>query len=208
MKKILAIFLAALMMFTTFGMVSSAAEVTGGEFKLEDALAIAAGWADADDPSFKPIVLVFDPGSAKMGTIYEGDLFKITSGPCRGMYALVSESFTVKNRVQLPGIKDAGDGMAANWFLETELSVKDENGNRKPIEIGSRTYASGSSITITEPMMEHDYLVFYAQQTVNEQTPIIATIMNIFYKVIKVIFGEQLAAKFEEIMLEFGVAIE
>lgn len=203
MKKILAIFLAALMMFSTFAMVSSAAIIKEDAVTLQNILdLVAEKWTkyDGDGKAYKPVVLIFDPGSAKMGTVHEGDLYYITAGPNSGMCALISENFVAGHRVQLPNIKDAGDGMAANWFLETaDVGIDD---------IGSRTYANGSVFTISNAMAAKDYIVFYAQLTVNEETPVIATIMNVFYKIIKIIFGEQLAAKFEEIMLEFGVVIE
>lgn len=198
MKKVLAIFLAALMMFATLGMTSFAADVVEDKFTLKDALAIAASYADDDGTA--PTVLVFNTGAAKLGTTYQGAVYQITAGANNGCFALISETFFAGNPVQLPNIKDAGDGMAANWTVLTD-----------GIATTGNTYGSGSLYKIpdmSERTADDNYIVFYAQLTPNETTPVIAKIMNIFYKVIKVLFGEQLAAKFEEVMLEFGVVIE
>lgn len=194
MKKILAILLATLMMFSAFGAVSFAADVPATDVTLNDILAKAAEWTDSTGT--KPVVLVFNPGTAKMGQIYEGDLWAITAGPNRGCYALIGENFVEGTYVQLPNIKDAGDGMAANWMVTTAISDQ------------GRTYGSGTSFLITPEVAEHDYVVFYAQLTPNETTPVIATIMSIFYKVINVLFGSDLANKFLEVLAGLGLEIE
>ena len=194
MKKVLAILLAALMMFTTFGMFSYAADVSEDTFTLQDAIALAEGMKDVGGN--KPVVLVFDTASAKLGTVFQGNEYYINSGALSGCWALVSPTFVPERSVQLPNIKDAGDEMAANWLLETA------------VEEQGRTYASGSLIKITQQMVDKEYIVFRAQLVANEQTPVIAKILNIFYKIVKVLFGEQLAIKFQELCLEFGVVIE
>lgn len=199
MKKFLAVLLAALMMFTTLGMFSFAEDVSG--FTLNDALAKAQLYADANDVA--PTVLVFNTGSAKLGSVYQGQVYEITAGPNTGCYALVSANFFAKNHVQLPAIKDAGDGMAANWIIQT--NVGGEQG---------RTYGSGSDFIVPEEMYERaqtapldNYIIFYAQLVPNETTPTIAKIINIFYKVIKVLLGEELANKLALLVSEFGISI-
>lgn len=192
------------MTFSTFGMFSFAAdpEISEDVFTLRDALNIAASMKNGDQ-DITPTVLVFNPGSAKLGTVYMGQVYYINAGANKGCYALIGENFVAGNHVQLPAIKDAGEGMAANWMVQTNI----------PGEQG-RTYGSASDFTIPRaengwnPVDSDNYIVFYANLTPNEQTPTIAKIMNIFYKIIKVLFGQDLANKFGELLLEFGVAIE
>lgn len=203
MKKVLAILLAAMMAFSAFGMVGFAAdpEISDDDvMTLEKVLQIADGMKDAT--GLCPTVLVFNVGSCKLGSVYQNPtIYYINAGANRGCYAMVSESFVAGNHVQLPAIKDAGDGMAANWMVQT--NVAGEQG---------RTYGSASDFTVPREMKDRpqteNFIVFYAQLVPNEQTPVIAKIMNIFYKIIKVLFGQELADKFGELMLEFGVAIE
>lgn len=205
MKKVLSILLAVLMTFSTFGMFSFAAdpEISDDVFTLQDALNIAASMKNGDQ-DVAPTVLVFNTGTAKLGTVYMSpQVYYINAGANKGCYALASESFAPNNPVQLPATKDAGDGMTANWTVQTNISEQ------------GRTYAQSSTFIIPLEMEERakadpnsNYIVFYATPTANEQTPTIAKIMNIFYKIIKVLFGQDLANKFGELMLEFGVAIE
>ncbi|MGN1117379.1 MAG: hypothetical protein ACI4RU_02100 [Acutalibacteraceae bacterium] len=205
MKKVLSILLAALMAFSTFGMFSFAAdpEISEDVFTLQDALDIASSMKNGEK-DVAPTVLVFNTGSAKLGTVYmTPQVYYINAGANKGCYALISEAFAPGNAVQLPAIKDAGDGMAANWMVQTNISEQ------------GRTYGSASTFVIPLEMEERakadpnsNYIVFYATLTPNEQTPTIAKIMNIFYKIIKVLFGQDLANKFGELMLEFGIEIE
>lgn len=202
MKKVLSILLAALMAFSAFGMFSFAAdpEISEDVFTLKNALDIAASMKNGEQ-DIAPTVLVFNPGSAKLGTVYMGQVYYINAGANKGCYALIGENFVAGNHVQLPAIKDAGDGMAANWMVQTNITGEQ-----------GRTYGSASDFTIPREMENRapadNYIVFYANLTPNEQTPVIAKIMNIFYKIIKVLFGQDLANKFGELMLEFGVEIE
>ena len=198
MKKVLAIFMAALMMFATLGMTSFAADVVEDTFTLNDAITIAASMTD--ETGTAPTVLVFNTVSAKLGTTYQGQVYQITGGANKGCYALISETFVPGNVVQLPNIKDAGDGMAANWTVLTA-----------ELEDTGRTFGSGSIFVIpdmSDRAPADNYIVFYAQLTPNETTPVIAKIMSIFYKVIKVLFGEDLANKFLNILFELGLEVE
>ena len=207
MKKVLAVLLAALMAFTTLGMFAYAEPVVDDVFTLDMALDIAEGLKDGT--GMIPTVLVFNPGSAKLGTVPMGQQYYITAGRNKGCYAIVDANFNVGNYVQLPYIKDAGDGMAANWLVQTA-----------GIEGAGRTFANGSMFEIP-PMItvdkdgnivpkaqEDNYIVFYANLVPNESTPVIEKILNIFYKVIKVLFGEELAYKLAQMVLQFGIVIE
>lgn len=199
MKKVLAIFMAALMMFAAFGSTISAADYVEEAFTLNDALDIAKTMKDATGTV--PTVLVFNTVSAKLGTTYQGQVYPITAGANKGCYALIGETFVPGNIVQLPNIKDAGDGMAANWTVLT--ANLDETG---------RTYGSGSVFVIPDmkDRAEADnYIVFYAQLTPNETTPVIAKIMGIFYRVLNVLFpGSGIAEKFLEMLAGLGLEVE
>ncbi|MGN0444578.1 MAG: hypothetical protein ACI4F5_08195 [Acutalibacteraceae bacterium] len=204
MKKVLSILLAALMAFSAFGMFSFAADPVVPEegITLKYVLAVADSMKGTESENdCAPTVLVFNPGSAKLGDVYMGEAYYITAGINKGCTAIVSSGFAPGNFVQLPSIKDAGEGMTANWMVQT--GGLSETG---------KIFAQASMFEIPKEMADRaqtdNYIVFYAALTQNPSTPTIAKIMNIFYKIIKVLFGQDLANKFGELMLEFGVAIE
>lgn len=199
MKKVLAVLLAALMMFTTLGMFGYAeTPVVGDKFTLDDALNIAKGYADADGSTTIPTVLVFNTGAADIGTVPMGNQYYINDGRNKYSYVIVDSNFNVGSYVQLPYIKNAGDGMSANWLVQSGPDA-------------GRTFAQGSLYEIPDEMLalpqSSNYIVFYAQLVPNETTPVIEKILNIFYKVVKVIFGPELALKLAGLVKEFGIVI-
>lgn len=203
MKKVLAVFLAALMMFATFGMTSFAEDVveidpTEPETLDEILDYVAARWTDSTGTV--PTVLVFNPNTAKVGMAYEGKTFPIKSGKNKGCTALVGENFVPGNPVQLPNVKNAPDGYAGSWRVLTE-----------GIESSGRTYGSGSIYVIPEAMKErvqaNNYIVFYAEFSPNEETSVLSKIMGIFYKVISVL-SQDLADQFYNMLVKLGLEIE
>ncbi len=145
------------------------------------------------------VVLVFDFANGKVGTIYEGDVYYIASGANAGCYALVSEKFVPGNYVQLPGIKDASDGMKADWTVTTAVAN---------VDIGTgRAFASGSLYQIS-PDFTGNQINLRATETPQETTSTFTKIMAIFYKVIKVLFGDALAQRFLGIFSEFGLDLD
>lgn len=188
------------MAFTTFGVIGFAETPDGSAVTLQSVLEYAQEKYHDDDGK-APVVLLFDTGEAKLGTVHQGEVFQITAGPNTGCYAIVSPIYFPDKRAQLPNIKDAGDGMAANWMLQSNVGG----------ELG-RTYGPGSSYIIPLEMKDRalvdNYIVFYATLVPNEQTSTITKIMGIFYKVIKVLLGEELADKFLNLLSELGLVVE
>ncbi len=202
MKKFLAVFLAALMMFTTFGVLSYAGEpvVQDEALTLDEVLDIAASYEDTE--GMIPTVLVFNTASAKMGTVPRGKMYYITSGRNKGSYALIDENFVIGEFVQLPYIKDAGEDMTANWLLQTGI---------EGVPSGT-TFAQGSMFEIPKGIaglpQGSNYITFYANIVPAEKSSVLAKVFTVFYKILKVIFGDEFAYKFAELLYQFGVVIE
>lgn len=199
MKKVLSVLLAALMMFATFGMTCFADEATDGQvsIKLEDALAYAQTLATADGTI--PTTLVFEQTYFKVGSYYNGKYFNINDGPYAGCVAIVYSAAYPERTVQLPATKDAPEGNAGAWVVRssgTEFAKRYTSGDDFKIPVDMKEKAA-----------EDNYIVFGNLLVPSEQTPTISKIFGIFFKIIRVIAGDEVANKFMNLLAQLDIVI-
>ncbi len=187
MKKVISVFLAVLMLLGTFGIVGTAAEDTATEEKVS----CSAPYC---------VSLVFNYMSYQVGTVHMGNLQKVTEDPNKGCYVLRDTSgFTAGNFVQLPEIKNTGDGTYGVWYMASQ---------GVPGEPYGYTLSGGSLYQIPNTAANGEYVVFLAQARPIEQTNTLSKIMQIFAKIIGVLFGTELQGKFIELLAGLGVDME
>lgn len=179
MKKVISVVLAVLMLFACFGMVGTAGDAATEEKKVT-----------VSDPNY--VSLVFNYLSYDKGTIYYGDPAEtINEGSMTGCIVIRGSMCTPGNFVQLPGIKNTPEGTAGAWFLNSAMATGAQAGN---------TYACGSLFQIPKESKLGEYIVFTATTTPIEQTSTIVKIVKVFAQVIGILFGQEAADKFLEVM--------
>lgn len=187
MKKVISVFLAVLMLFGTLGIVGTAAEDTATTEKVS----CSAPYC---------VSLLFNYMSYQVGTVYMGELKKVTEDPNKGCYVLRDTSgFTCGNFVQLPEIKNTDDGTYGVWYVASTTV---------PGEAIGYTLSGGSYYQIPDTAENGEYVVFLAQAKPIEQTGTFATIMQMFAKIIGALFGEELMATFVNLLADLGVDME
>lgn len=200
MKKVLAVFLAAVMMISTLGIIGFAVDAKG--FTLDDAFAKANAYASGGK---SPTVLIFDTGSVNLGTVPQGAAYKITEGAYTGCHAVIISTAFPENYVQLPYTSNAGDGQAANWMLLTKFN--DETVPEKIIQ-GELFKIPASMADKNATGNTDNIIVFRAVTTANETTPVINKIFTVFYKIIKVLISDDLANQFYNVLKELGIELD
>ncbi len=179
MKKVISVVLAMLMLFACFGMVGTAEDATTDEVKV----------VTASDPSC--VSLVFNYLSYDKGTVYSGKDEVINSGSNQGCVVIRDANYQPGNFVQLPEIKNPPEGYAGGWFLASAEATGAASGN---------TYACGSLYQIPKEAKKGEYIVFTAVVRPVETTSTIVKIVKVFAKVIGVLFGEDAANKFLDVI--------
>ncbi len=188
MKKVISVFLAVLMLFCSLGIVGTATEDTTTD---TTKVSCSAPYC---------VSLLFNYMSYQVGTVYMGELNRVTEDPNKGCYVLRDTSgFTAGNFVQLPEIKNTGDGTYGVWYVASTTV---------PGEAIGYTLSGGSYYQIPDTATNGEYVVFLAQAKVIEQTSTFATIAQVFAKIIGILFGSSLQATFIEILTELGVDME
>ncbi|MBQ6872939.1 MAG: hypothetical protein IJO24_01390 [Clostridia bacterium] len=187
MKKVISVFLAVLMLLGSFGIVGTAADETTAPEKVS----CSAPYC---------VSLVFNYMSYQVGTVYMGNLQKVTEDPNKGCYVLRDTSgFTCGNFVQLPEIKNTGDETYGVWYVASTTV---------PGEAIGYTLSGGSYYQIPDTAENGEYVVFLAQAKPIEQTSTLAKIMQIFAKIIGVLFGTELQGTFVELLASLGIDME
>lgn len=139
----------------------------------------------------KYVSLVFNYLSYDIGNIYYGEAETVDEGSMKGCVVIRGDMCTPGNFVQLPGIKNPPDGYAGAWFLNSAMATGASAGN---------TYACGSMFQIPEEAKLGEYIVFTATTTPIETTSTIVKIVKVFAQVIGILFGQDAANKFLEVM--------
>lgn len=186
MKKVISVFLAVLMLFGTLGVVGVAEDTT----PKDDVY--------CSDPEC--VSLVFNYMGFEIGTVYMGDLEEVTAGPNTGCYVLRgSKYFSEGNFIQLPEIKNTGDGTYGVWYLASITTAG--------AAMQGQTLSGGSYYQIPATAANGDYIVFIAQSKPIEQTSTFGKIATILVKIVKILLGDTLANKLVEMLVEMGVDV-
>lgn len=181
MKKVISVVLAMLMLFACFGMVGTAGDATADTTEKV---------VTASDPGC--VSLVFNLAGYEMGTVYGGcEPEVINQGYNKGCVVVRGDLYHQNNMVQLPEIKNPPEGYAGGWYLSSNVATG---------SVGGVTYACGSMYQIPGTVNDGEYIVFTATTRPIETTSTIVKIVNVFAKVINVLFGKEAYDKFLDIM--------
>ena len=191
MKKIIATLLAAILMISSFAVMSSA--LTLEEFQAKY------------DPTSEQVTFLFDTaGVCSMGTLHQGRMEKIDDGNYKNMYAVTAEEFRPDRYVQLPGSICTVDGYAANWNLVSDL--RDSSGNAL-LPTGA-TYPSATVFQIpNKAELAGRIILFRAQITPVETESVLGKILVVFAKIIKALFGEDTARSFLQVFVDMDLGL-
>lgn len=197
MKKILAVFLAALMAFS-FCAFGASAEI------LDDSVGGTGTFDEikADAVELGGVILLFNFGSGAVGTFDlqgMGRWKRIVGPEFQGYYALYGSITHPGNQVKLPTIKDVDEGFSGNWYCSSSTMAAG-----KEYQTGI-TFAAGGAYTIPKEAAAGEYIIFNAQLTERTQTPTINKIFAIFVKIIETLLGGDLANTFKGLLADLGI---
>lgn len=137
------------------------------------------------------VSLVFNYLSYDIGNIYYGTAETVDEGSMKGCIVIRGDMCTPGNFVQLPGIKNPPEGYAGAWFLNSAMATGAAAGN---------TYACGSMFQIPAEAQLGEYIVFTATTTPIETTSTIVKIVKVFAQIIGILFGQDTANRFLDII--------